>query len=248
MTPARGAALARRTPQTRGCRRGFQVSCGAIASRHLSHRWLKACGGRRSVPCYPLIRIIKLSQPAAHKWGIWPAPPSCRDSLQIACDWPPDCAMIMLSLDAVIMMACNCWCALAAAQHPPISPSTCFCISIHQFLRFRFFLQLFSGALRIVVKISLSWPPRDSTRAPDKTEFAHVQRLPTTCGLLSVQTKCVLAAAASDVQTHLSNMHACMRRASSRHWILIFMNGIESPAARQQKAPVLAPGSRMFGW
>lgn len=32
-------------------------------------------------------------------------------------------------------------------------------------------------------------------------------------------------------------MHACMRRASSRRWILIFMNGVESPAASQQKVP-----------
>lgn len=39
--------------------------------------------------------------------------------MQIASDSPPDCAMIMLSLDAVIMMAHNCWCALAAAQRPP---------------------------------------------------------------------------------------------------------------------------------
>ena len=89
---------------------------------------LKRAGGRWSLRRHPLIRIIKLSQPAAHKWGISPAPPSCRDSLQIASDSPPDCAMIMLSLDAVIMMARNCWCALAAAQRPPISLSTCLCI------------------------------------------------------------------------------------------------------------------------
>lgn len=89
---------------------------------------LKRAGGRWSLLRHPLIRIIKLSQPAAHKWGISPAPPSCRDSLQIASDSPPDCAMIMLSLDAVIMMARNCWCALAAAQRPPISLSTCLCI------------------------------------------------------------------------------------------------------------------------
>lgn len=104
---------------------GFQVSWGLGASRHLSRRWLEACRGRQSLLCHPLIRIIKLSQPAAHKRGISPALPSCRASLQIASDLPPDCAMIMLSLDAVIMMARNCWCALAAAQRPPISLSTC---------------------------------------------------------------------------------------------------------------------------
>lgn len=103
----------------------FQVSWGLNASRRSSHRLLAVCRGRWSLLCHPLIRIIKLSQPAAHKWGILPAPPSCRDSLQIASDSPPDCAMIMLSLDAVIMMAHNCWCALAAAQRLPISLSTC---------------------------------------------------------------------------------------------------------------------------
>lgn len=109
-------------------RPSFQVSWGLNTSRRLSHRWLEACRGRWSLLCHPFIRIIKLSQPAAHKCGISPAPPSCRDSLQIASDSPPDCAMIMLSLDAVIMMAHNCWCALAAAQHPPVSLSTCLCI------------------------------------------------------------------------------------------------------------------------
>lgn len=103
----------------------FQVSRGLSASRHLFRRWLEACRGRCSLLCHPLIRIIKLSQPGAHKRGISPALPSCRASLQIASDLPPDCAMIMLSLDAVIMMAHNCWCALAAAQRPPISLSTC---------------------------------------------------------------------------------------------------------------------------
>lgn len=106
-------------------RHSFQVSRGLSASRHLSRRWLEACRGRWSLLCHPLIRIIKLSQPGAHKRGISPALPSCRASLQIASDLPPDCAMIMLSLDAVIMMAHNCWCALAAAQRPPISLSTC---------------------------------------------------------------------------------------------------------------------------
>lgn len=111
---------------TQTCADPVSRCLGALdASRGLSHRWLEACRGRWSLLCHPLIRIIKLSQPAAHKWGISPAPPSCRDSLQIASDSPPDCAMIMLSLDAVIMMAHNCWCALAAAQRPPISLSTC---------------------------------------------------------------------------------------------------------------------------
>lgn len=163
-------------------RRSFQVSFGVIASRHLSHRWLKACRGRWSILCYPLIRIIKLSQPAAHKWGILPAPPSCGDSLQIACDSPPDCAMIMLSLDAVIMMACNCWCALAAAQHPAISLSTCLCIYIDQSACF-FFRCSDSAPL---LCSSLSRPPRDSTRAPGKTGFTHVRHLHRTCGLLSI--------------------------------------------------------------
>lgn len=96
----------------------FQVSGGLARSRHLFHRWCEARWGRWPLLCHPLIKIIKLSQPAAHKWGISAAPPSCGDSLQIASDSPPDCAMIMLSLDAVIMMACNCWCALAAARQP----------------------------------------------------------------------------------------------------------------------------------
>lgn len=89
------------------------------------------CRGRWCLPCHPLIRIIKLSQPAAHKWGISPAPPSCTDSLQIGSDLPPDCAMIMLSLDAVIMMAHNCWCALAAAQRPPTSRSLSVYLSMY---------------------------------------------------------------------------------------------------------------------
>lgn len=121
-------SLHRVTPQEFAQTRADPVSrcLGALdASRRLSPRWLGACRGRWSLLCHPLIRIIKLSQPAAHKWGISPAPPSCRDSLQIASDSPPDCAMIMLSLDAVIMMAHNCWCALAVAQRPPISLSTC---------------------------------------------------------------------------------------------------------------------------
>lgn len=110
-------------------RPSFQVSWGLNASHHSSHRWLEACRGHWSLLCHPLIRIIKLSQPAAHKRGNFASPSKfCRASLQIASDLPPDCAMIMLSLDAVIMMAHNCWCALAAAQHPPISLSTCLCI------------------------------------------------------------------------------------------------------------------------
>lgn len=39
--------------------------------------------------------------------------------------------MIMLSLDAVIMMAHNCWCALAAAQRPPTSRSLSVYLSMY---------------------------------------------------------------------------------------------------------------------
>lgn len=124
LTPACCSVLPQRNSQRRA-----QTLFPCVLSR-LSHRWLKVWRGRWSLLCHPLISIIKLSQPAAHKWGILPAPPSCRDSPQIASDSPPDCAMIMLSLDAVIMMAHNCWCALAAAWRPPISLSTCLCMSI----------------------------------------------------------------------------------------------------------------------
>lgn len=208
--------LARRNPQTHARRPSFQVSSGVIASRLLSHRWLKACRGRWSLLCNPLIRIIKLSQPAAHKWGILPAPPSCRDSLQIASDSPPDCAMIMLSLDAVIMMAHNCWCALAAAQHPPdlsVYLSVCLYRPISPPLQFLSFLQLFSRAHSVVFKLTLSRPPWDSTLAPEKMEFAHIQRLPRTSGLFNnLDNVCV----GSwwwwwGWFTRCTNTHACMR-------------------------------------
>lgn len=61
---------------------------------------------------------------------------------------------------------------------------------------------------------------------------------------------CVLAAGGGggvglqDVQTH---MHACVRRASSWHRILIFMNGIISPAASQQNVSHLGAG-KPFVW
>lgn len=128
LTPACCTTLPQRNSQTHAQKpasRCLEASTSAVVCLMGGLKRARVAG---SLLCHPLIRIIKLSQPAAHKWGISPAPPSCRDSLQIASDSPPDCAMIMLSLDAVIMMAHNCWCALAAAQRPPISLSTCLCI------------------------------------------------------------------------------------------------------------------------